>query len=351
MSARPIPTTPEAIDAAWLSEALGARARRVELVGAHSGTTGRAQLQVDWEPGAKLPTRIFAKLPPTDATQRQMSAETDMGRHEARFYAHLAEQVPVRVPAPLWSGWGDDPLEYLMLLEDLAESGCRFPAGGEEDHLHYLRALMGEMAALHARYWGWPEPVAAAQPWVRRYGRSEWGRILVQSALDQFRDSQPPEFAAIAEIYLDRRDAFNEWLDEGPHTLVHGDSHLGNLFADGPRPGFLDWACVAHAPGMRDVAYHLCNSVPGELRRREERDLLERYRAGLEAAGVAQPPFEETWRDYRRMALTSWIAAVTTAAAGSRMQSIEVGQRAMRRSNEAVRELDSLGLLREALGA
>ena len=348
-TARPLPRTPEQIDADWLSDALGARARRVELLDAHSGTTGRALLRVEWEPGASRPERLFAKLPPTDATQRQMSAETDMGRREARFYADLAAEVPVRVPAPLWSGWGDDPLEYLMLLEDLAGSGCHFPHGNEPAHADYLRALMGELAGMHARYWEW-ERHADAHPWVEAYSRSEWGLVLVKSALEQFRDAQPPEFAAIAGLYIERRDAFNDFLDAGPHTLVHGDCHLGNLFADGPRPGFLDWACTAHAPGMRDVAYHLCNSVPTELRRREERDLLERYRAGLEAAGVPQPSFEETWRDYRRMALTSWIAAVTTAAAGSRMQSVEVGLRAMQRSGDAVRDLDSLGLLREALG-
>ena len=101
---------------------------------------------------------------------------------------------------------------------------------------------------------------------------------------------------------------------------------------------------------MRDVAYFLCNSLPTELRRKEERDLLQRYRAGLAAAGAVIPPFDETWRDYRRFALHSWVAATTTAAAGSRMQPIAVGQAAMARTNAAVADLDSLSLLREALG-
>jgi hypothetical protein len=101
---------------------------------------------------------------------------------------------------------------------------------------------------------------------------------------------------------------------------------------------------------MRDVAYFLCNSLPVELRRSEERDLLQRYRAGLGAAGGEAPSFDEIWRDYRRFALHSWVAATTTAAAGSRMQPIEVGQAAMARSNAAVADLESLSLLREELG-
>ena len=47
---------------------------------------------------------------------------------------------------------------------------------------------------------------------------------------------------------------------EGECTLVHGDPHLGNLFVDsanGDRTGFLDWAMIARAPGIRDVAYVL----------------------------------------------------------------------------------------------
>ncbi|TMA26920.1 MAG: hypothetical protein E6J87_21615, partial [Deltaproteobacteria bacterium] len=138
-------------------------------------------------------------------------------------------------------------------------------------------------------------------------------------------------------------------VDQGPHTLIHGDCHLGNLFRDGERPGFLDWAVLSHAPGMRDVAYFLCNSLPIELRRKEERDLLMRYRDGLDAAGAEVPTFDETWRDYRRFALYSWVSAATTAAAGSRMQPIE-GMRAMERTNAAVRDLDSLSLLRESVG-
>jgi len=350
----PIPANPEAITRDWLSGALGAarggaRAEAVEIVGAHSGTTGRAVLQVAWAGGAELPERVFVKLPPSDATQRRMVDATDMGRREARFYAGLAQAVPVRVPAALWSGWGDDASQYLMLLEDLAATGCDFPLADDPAILDFTRALIDELARLHAHFADWSR-FARAFPWVEGTMRNDWGRMLVQAGLDAFRDVSPPEFAAIGEIYVAHMEAFNDWLDRGPHTLIHGDCHLGNLFRDGSRPGFLDWACTAHAPGLRDVAYFLCNSIPVELRRKEERDLLERYRTALAAAGAGAPAFDETWRDYRRFALTSWVAATTTAAAGSRMQPAPVGKRAMARTNAAVQDLDSLSLLREALG-
>ena len=349
-----LPETPEQISSEWLSAAIasvhpGARAVSVELVAAHSGTTGRALLRVAWAPGTALPERVFVKLPPSDATQRSMVDATDMGRREARFYAGLSREVPVRVPGAIWSGWGDESSQYLMLLEDLAASGCDFPLSNDPAILDFARALMDELARLHGHFAGWSR-FARAHPWVDQTMRNEWGRMLVQAGLDTFRDASPPEFAAIGEIYVAHMEAWNDWLDRGPHTLIHGDCHLGNLFRDGTRPGFLDWACLAHAPGMRDVAYFLTNSLPTSLRQKEERDLLMRYRYGLAASGVKPPPFDETWRDYRRFALVSWVAATTTAAAGSRMQPIEIGMRAMARTNAAVRDLDSLSLVREELG-
>jgi len=350
-----LPRTPEAITAEWLSVALGtdrgARAEAVELVDRHSGTTGRALLRVRWSGEADLPERVFAKLPPVDDTQRRMVGATDMGRREARFYADLAPRVPVRVPSTLWSGWGDDADQYLMLFEDLAVGGCDFPKGNDPEILGFAGALVDELARLHAHFADWKR-FARAHPWMDAPMRNDWGRILVQAGLDAFRDVSPPEFAALGELYVAHMEAWNELLDRGPHTLIHGDCHLGNLFRDlrdGGRPGFLDWACTAHAPGLRDVAYFLCNSIPTELRRREERDLLARYREGLQAGGVDVGAFDETWRDYRLLALTSWVAATTTAAAGSRMQPIEVGQRAMRRTNAAVQDLETLPLLRAEL--
>lgn len=101
-TATEIPDRPEAITAEWLSTAVqhvapDARAMEIEVVDAHSGTTGRAQLRVVWE-GGNLPNFIFAKLAPTDPIQRAMAVSTGMGAREARFYRELAEEVPVRVP-------------------------------------------------------------------------------------------------------------------------------------------------------------------------------------------------------------------------------------------------------------
>jgi len=173
---------------------------------------------------------------------------------------------------------------------------------------------------------------------------------MVQEGVKQFGAEMPPEFHELADIYLHHTDPLCDLLDSGPQTLLHGDSHLGNTFFDGETVGLLDWACTCHAPGIRDVSYYLCNSIPSEARRERERGLLERYLARLASAGGEAPAFDEAWRQYRLFAVCSWIAATVTAAVGSRMQPIEIGMRAMERATAAVVDLDTAALLREELG-
>jgi aminoglycoside phosphotransferase (APT) family kinase protein len=139
--------------------------------------------------------------------------------------------------------------------------------------------------------------------------------------------------------------------DEGVPTLVHGDAHVGNLFADGEAAGFLDWACLSRTPGLRDVSYFLSNSIESELRRAHEKDLLRLYLDALGEAGVAEPPdFEESWRRHRRHVAYSWVAAATTLAMGDRWQPLAAGRRAVERTTAALTDLGTVELLREELG-
>ena len=56
-----------------------------------------------------------------------------MGRREARFYAAIAAEVPVRVPRCYFAAYGAAPTDYLIVLEDLDAAGCRFPKS-VDDH-------------------------------------------------------------------------------------------------------------------------------------------------------------------------------------------------------------------------
>jgi thiamine kinase-like enzyme len=117
-------------------------------------------------------------------------------------------------------------------------------------------------------------------------------------------------------LYIERSGDIIALYGEGEQTLIHGDDHCGNLFVDAGRIGFYDWAVACRAPGVRDVAYFLCNSLPVETRRSEQDSLLARYRTVLAEGGW---PLDAGTvdRQYRLFAVYSWVAAVSTAAMGS----------------------------------
>ena len=349
-----IPDSIESLDPAWLGERVsrrypGAVAESIEVIDAHSGTTGRARLRVVWKAGTDAPATIFLKLAPTDPIQRQMVIATGMGRREARFYAEIAGELPIRAPAPIGSAWSDDASRYLMLLEDLAEVGCSFPSSKEPDGGKHATGMIDTLAGLHAHYWESPR-FDADLSWVEPAMRHEIGPMLVDAAVKQVGDAMSPAFHELASLYREHNEALSDLLDAGPQTLVHGDSHLGNTFVDGDRVGLLDWACVCRAPGMRDVSYYLCASTATEDRRALETTLVRRYLDALARAGVDAPDFDEAWRQHRLFAVCSWIAAAATAGAGDRMQPIEIGMRALTRATTAIEDLETPALLREELG-
>ena len=345
-----IPDDPKAITPAWLTAfvqgvAPGARATSVAIVDAHSGTTGRARLEVVWE-RCDLPGAVFAKLAPTDPIQRAMAVDTGMGAREARFYRDLAAQIPVRVPHPIASRFTADRRAYVMLIEDLASAGCTFPDFASGADLPMVRSAVEGLARLHAAFWESPR-FDADLDWVEPPMHSAMGPMLVASGVESFGADQPQAFHEVAEIYVQRGDAVAALLAAGPRTLLHGDPHLGNQFLDGATVGFLDWACVSRGPGLRDVAYFLCNSIDTDLRRAHEQSLVRRYLEVLAAHGAPAPDFDAAWRAYRCFVVAGWIAAVATYAVGARMQSLEVGRRAVARANEAVADRGTAALLRE----
>jgi len=96
---------------------------------------------------------------------------------------------------------------------------------------------------------------------------------------------------------------------------------------------------------MRDVAYFLTNSVPTELRRAHEQELIRTYLTGLADGGVLPPDLDTAWTQYRLHALYAWIAAAVTAAAAT-LQSEPIVRAGLARTSTAIMDLESLAALR-----
>ena len=345
-----IPAAVEELEPAWFSEVLGLQVDGVEVLDAHSGTTGRARVGLTG--AATLPASVFVKLQPFSPEQRSFLRKVGLGVAEARLYDAVGGQLPVRIPHVWHAACDAGDGSFVMVLEDLAASGCRFPTPADADVLSVATSLMDELALLHAGYRGaelsWLTPPDGMRRKPTDGELAAQRTHFIQLALDQFGDEMGPAFRALAELYIARSGDVIALFNEGEHTLIHGDDHIGNLFVDNGRTGFYDWAVASRAPGVRDVAYFLCNSLPVETRRAEQDSLLARYREALAANGWTLDA-QTVRNQYRLFSIYSWIAAVSTAAMGSQWQPVEVTRPALISTTAAIEDLDVMGLLSERL--
>jgi hypothetical protein len=352
-----IPVEVEELTAEWFSQVVQSRAPgavvdAVEVVDTSSGTTGRARVGLT-SADERVPSTVFVKLPPFTPDRRAMVNMTGMGVSEARFYEEVAPWLPVRTPS-LWHAAHDlTDNGYIMVFDDLSAVGATQPTQEEADALDFASQVMGAFARFHAAMNGSDRVGPGGDlRWIgertHNYGSPE-GDAILRMGIHAFGDQMPPVFHEMADLYLAHGVDLNDVLFEGTQTLIHGDCHIGNMLRDASGPILLDWAMVGAGPGLRDVAYFIGNSIPHEVRRHHEQDLLRTYLAALAAHGV-EIPWDEAWDTYRLQIITGWIAASMTASMGDTLQPLEVGMRATERSNQALEELEVLPLLREKLG-
>ena len=343
-----IPDTGAAIGADWLSHVLDQPVTGVRLVDEHAGTTGRAVIELEAGSGAALPRRLFVKLPPTDPLQREFVRATDMGRCEARFYQQLSTEVPVRVPRCYHADWDDSGEEYIMLLEHLEDSGCTFQNAGTRYGDEYLRQVLAAFARLHGAYWH-TDRFDTDLAWIDPPAQHEIAVQLIDVALQKHAGEMPAVFRQMGELYLEDPDAIHRLWQRGVPTVIHGDAHDANLFYDTDQPGFLDWAIVSRAPGMRDVGYFLAGTLPPGEHVDYGRELLAYYREQLLAQGIAAPAAAELWQQYQWHAAYVWVGATVTLAMGDAWQPLNYVLKSLEHLHAALDSLDAVRAIRDAL--
>jgi hypothetical protein len=141
---------------------------------------------------------------------------------------------------------------------------------------------------------------------------------------------------ACGRVILDRYTAVARELDAGPHP--------GNCYFVDGRAGLFDWQTIRRGNALRDVTYFLVLALDPEVRRRHERDLLDRYRDLLVAAGGPALSPDATWAGYRKMAAYPYAAATFTAGLKG-MQSEEIARVGLHRAAAAIQDLDTSATL------
>ena len=189
--------------------------------------------------------------------------------------------------------------------------------------------------------------------WVERMPRgTDFGPSMLQYGLDHHRDRLSDPFAEMAELYIAEQAALESLWDEGALTVLQGDSHIGNLFTEGGRVGFLDWGLIQLGVAIRDVGYFIIMALSPQTRREHERELLQHYLDARAAIGGRPMSFDEAWRGYRIHASYAVPAACPLVLFPERAEPEQAKLSAafLNRSEEAVADLDARGALREYAG-
>lgn len=292
-----VPSGIDAVDPAWLTEALHATVTDVvaEQIAQDSGFSSllyRLHLT-----GEGVPPTVIAKL----AAQSEARGAMELlggYRRELAFYRDIAGRAPLGTPHVYAARMADDSADFVLVMEDLRE-------WENADHLAGLsieraRLCIQQLAGLHA--------------WSVEPANSAALQVFPRFDMPAVRDLLVPAFGPGWEIYRTHSAApvrqsvarFAERFTEHAATaldgltersmLLHGDIRADNMFFSGDRMKVVDFQFACVGAGAADIAYLVSQGLPTDIRRGQDETLLRGYLRDLGDIGYS---FDEAWRHYR----------------------------------------------------
>jgi aminoglycoside phosphotransferase (APT) family kinase protein len=314
------------------------------------GTATRARLDITGAPG--LPGTAFVKLAPTRPAERFFNRFMALAHNEAEAYLRLHAELSEVMPG-LYGAASDGHGHAVVILEDLAPCEAVFPPLATGATAEQALAVAGALATVHQKFWKSPRfdddlaYLSPARSRNTRLGPHSWH--LIRTIPKDFNDIVPPDIRDEAKMLVKRRWAIAALMRTYPHSLIHGDTHLGNICFVGGRPILFDWQVTSCGPAVKDLAYFAATSIDTDTRRAIDTDLVRTYVDILNADGTTRLTFDEAWDSYRLLAFTGFIAAGVTAVFGRRLQGEAPTRAGLDRAVRALRDFDSLDLLRARL--
>ncbi|CAH2917717.1 MAG: hypothetical protein CPSOU_3113 [uncultured Paraburkholderia sp.] len=275
-----LPVTVEEVTADWLTAALAFRYPGVEVascthVDVLPGTSTKVRVALQYNAAGQaigLPSRLIVK----GGFEAHSPSMSEMYHNEMRFYRDVLPFINMNAPRCFYAGADPHAWQSVVVMEDLSERNVRFCRAQQSHDYEQVASRLGAMAHYHAQTWNSQQ--------FHNGGRLEWvGERFSDWSLEyQNRYLEPdvwahyvslPRGAAVSRSLHNR-----DWMvaalgriarehQRKPVCLIHGDTHLGNLYVDADgEPGFFD-AQVSRAPWSLEVAYHIGCALDIENRR------------------------------------------------------------------------------------
>jgi hypothetical protein len=337
----------------WLTCALSRRfpgcvVRSAETDSVTIGTTSHYRVHLTYSEG-EGPASVFIKAQGR-LGKRVLLSTMGLLTPETKMLGS-SERVPLETPEIFAAAINRTRLDSLLVMEDLALRGAEMNHVTKPFPLNRIYRGLDQLARLHGRYWnGLPSTLHGVEPWKMRLGWKTLALLAGLQGLPRMQrygvlDQIPPELHRWNScLWLTRRAI--ELSSEGPQTLVHGDTHVGNTYnLPNGDLGFVDWQCVHKGSWSRDVAYFMICGMEVADRRKHEREMLRYYFDALAQAGGQPLSWDEMWRSYRSAPAYGLVAWISTLA-GDDYQPTEVNLRYIERFGAAYKDLETTRLLR-----
>jgi hypothetical protein len=350
----PLPLVLEEIEPDWLTAALRVRApdvtvRGVTIVDVNHGTCTKVRLRLDRDAAAVragIPETVILKAG-FEPHSREMAY---MHETEVRGYRDVFPVLPLPGPACYFADFDAERGQGVIVMEDLVARGVSFCHPLQPQTHDQVARRLSVLAQFHARTWNSPDFAPGGRwdwledslPNTRAYAElflqsGAWSRFieLPRGAAASIRFQSGDWMAEALEkmVVLSRRE---------PHCLLHGDTHLGNLYVDPDgTPGFFD-SLPTHGPAMSEVAYHLVCALDPADRPRWEQALVKHYLDELARHGASPPSFDEAMLQYGAYLARAYFIFVVNDPA---FQREAINTAYVARISAAMLEHDTAGLL------
>jgi hypothetical protein len=298
----PLPTRIEDLTTEWFRTALRVKypevtLRNARLLDINHGTCTKIRFALDLDAASKaagIPERVILKggFEPHSRMMAYMHGQ------EVHAYADVAPHSPLRFPNCHFAGFDAEAGQGIVIMDDLAWRGVTFLHPQRPETPEAVAQRLTRLARHHAMTWDRPD--------IRPGGRFDWATHIADATYFStvfkpdiwkgYVDSARGAAASVCFHDLDWMigvmDKLNAFCRTLPTMLIHGDTHLGNLYVDTDgEPGFFD--SLPHlAPAMYEISYHVTGALDVPVRGAHERHLVAHYREELIRCGVAAPSLD-----------------------------------------------------------
>jgi hypothetical protein len=268
------------------------------------------------KPDSGMPERMVAKVTSRDAdVLNQVIANYDQYRRETSFYKEFPD-CGIATPRCLYADHDAAKQTMVLLMADLAPALSPSWAITPDQ----VKLALSSLPGLHGKWWN--DPALKSKDWMVQLDNKPFFQAAFGAAhagggvLDELYESPDLTKSVMAHL-AENVDSVLDFFATRSHTFVHGDYHAKQMFfpvEEGGDFAVIDWQFPFVAPGPWDFARMLSMCMATDVRRVEEKALIENYLQGLKDQGVSDYGADDFAIDYKMGLMISQMIMVIAAA-------------------------------------